>query len=109
MRGSFVCDLAVAGWLGFAALAMAEEPAPPEMLPAPAMVMPGSEPAPPHRSFRPYYRTSRYDVWQHYAVDRQGYFRPRVIYSPYGAYYLYNGAPFPWTETHTIDFMSYAD
>jgi hypothetical protein len=55
----------------------------------------------------PFYRKSAYDVWQYYGVDRTGHFRPRVVYSPYGAYYLYNGKPFPWTTTHPLDWMPY--
>lgn len=57
--------------------------------------------------FPGYYRTSRYDVWQFYGVDRQGKFRPRVILSPSGAYYLYNGAPYPFWPMHQLDFMPY--
>src|SRR5262249_49841110 len=53
------------------------------------------------------YRVSAYEVWQNYGIDRQGLFRPRVIYSPYGSYYYANGAPFPWVETHTRDFAPY--
>ena len=56
---------------------------------------------------RPIYRVSAYEVWQNYGIDRQGLFRPRVIYSPYGSYYYANGAPFPWVETHTRDFAPY--
>src|SRR5438105_7943641 len=52
-----------------------------------------------------YFRTSRYDVWQYYGVDYQGRFRPRVIYSPSGSYYLYNGEPYPWVTTHDRDVM----
>jgi hypothetical protein len=46
-----------------------------------------------------FYRTNRYDVWQAYEVDRRGGFRPRVIYSPSGAYYYRDGHPYPWTTT----------
>jgi hypothetical protein len=55
-----------------------------------------------------YFRQSRMDVWQNYAVDRTGHWRPRVIYSPSGAYYRYNGQPFPWAEVHGLEFMPYA-
>jgi hypothetical protein len=55
----------------------------------------------------PIYRRSAYEVWQNYGVDRQGFFRPLVVNSPYGAYYRYNGAPFPWTTTHQREFMPY--
>ncbi|MGE3804774.1 MAG: hypothetical protein AB7K24_08895 [Gemmataceae bacterium] len=46
----------------------------------------------------PYYhqRINRYDVWQKVAVSHSDQWRPRVINSPYGAYYLYNGKPYPW-------------
>ena len=54
-----------------------------------------------------YYRRSAYDVWQNYGVDRSGFFKPIVVYSPYGSYYRYNGAPFPWTTTHQREFMPY--
>jgi hypothetical protein len=54
--------------------------------------------------FRPPTRINRYEVWQLYEVDRYGGFRPRVIYSPYGSYYLYDGRPFPWISTHQRDF-----
>jgi hypothetical protein len=54
-----------------------------------------------------YARRSAYEVWQNYGVDRRGFFRPLVVYSPYGAYYRYNGAPFPWTTTHQREFMPY--
>jgi hypothetical protein len=50
-------------------------------------------------------RCNRYEVWQYYEVDRWGQFRPLVIYSPCGAYYRINGAPFPWPETHDLDFV----
>ena len=78
-----------------------------EPLPAPKetgpRVAPGSLPP-----FPAYYRRSRYDVWQYYAVDRTGHFRARVIYAPYGvAYYLENGQPFPWAETHSLEWMQY--
>jgi hypothetical protein len=78
----------------------ADEPLP-RRVPAPVIYPPPY--APPV-----YYRRSAYEVWQYYGVDRQGQFRPRVIYSPSGAYYLYNGAPFPWTSTRQLEFMPYA-
>jgi hypothetical protein len=54
-----------------------------------------------------YLRPHRYEVWSYYGVDRQGRFRPRVAYTPYGSFYLYNGQPYPWTTTHARDFMPY--
>jgi hypothetical protein len=50
----------------------------------------------------------RRTVWQLYGVDITGRFRPRVIHSPYGAYYLYNFAPYPWTTVHPLQYMPYA-
>jgi hypothetical protein len=86
---------------------------PAESLPAPRSVPEGQnvpEGNPQAMGLNPaYFRRSRYDVWQLYAVDQHGFFRARVMYTPVGAYYLYNGAPFPWVETHPLEFMPYAD
>ncbi len=49
----------------------------------------------------------RRDVWQLFGVDGSGRFRPRVIYSPYGAYYYYNGAPYPWTTTRALLYVRF--
>jgi hypothetical protein len=48
------------------------------------------------------------EVWQYYGVDRSGRFLPRVVLSPHGAYYLYNGRPYPWTTTRPGLHMPYA-
>jgi len=77
-----------------------------------ATVTRADDPLPPPRvveSFiiQPIYRRSAYEVWQNYGVDRSGFFKPLVVYSPYGSYYRYNGAPFPWTTTHQREFMPY--
>src|SRR5579862_246683 len=76
---------------------IADEPQP-EALPvprtaAPVIVLPPGAPEP-----LPYMRQDRYAIWQYYGVDRQGTWRPRVIYAPYGSYYLYNGQPYLWGE-----------
>jgi hypothetical protein len=68
---------------------------PPEMAPAPKVI---------HYA---YPRVSRYDIWQYYGVGQYGRFRPLVINSPYGAYYLYNHEPFPWLATHNWEAMPY--
>src|SRR5262245_56604081 len=82
--------------LGLANGGSAAEPAA-EALPAapPAFYYP----APPRRS--------AYEVWQYYAVDRTGHFRARVAYTPGYSFYLYNGAPYPWTTTRPREFMPY--
>jgi len=72
----------------------------------------GDDPLPPPRvvetiTIQPIFRRSAYEVWQNYGVDRHGFFRPVVVYSPYGSYYRYNDAPFPWTTTHQREFMPY--
>jgi hypothetical protein len=82
-------------------MALAADPPPGEELPPPRVLQPAPEEMPGipvHPSV--YYRVSRYDVWNYVEVDRTGHFRPLVVYSPYGSYYLYNGAPFPWVTTH---------
>lgn len=55
----------------------------------------------------PYQRMNRYDVWQYYGVDRQGYWRARVAFTPHGAFYLYNGEPYPFWPNRPQAFMSY--
>lgn len=42
-----------------------------------------------------YFRQSRMAVWDYYGVDRQGYFRPRVVWTPEAQFFLYNAAPYP--------------
>ena len=86
--------------------AVAASAAEPEALPRPrttpaTVVLPSEASAFPTGN----YRVNRYDVWQYYGVDYQGRFRPRVIYSPSGSYYLYNGEPYPWVTTHPRDVM----
>ena len=51
-----------------------------------------------------YPKESAYNHWQYLAVDRLGNFRPRVVYSPNGSYYLYNGMPYPFTDSRTGNF-----
>jgi hypothetical protein len=87
-------------------LTRAEDTAGPELLPPPRIEPPEAVIVE-TRIIPPYYRVNRYDVWQYYGVDRTGHFRARVIYSPYGPYYLYNGEPFPWASTHQREFMPY--
>ena len=41
-----------------------------------------------------------YDVWQYYAVDRSGRFRPVVVPTADGFRYGYNGAPYPWASNY---------
>lgn len=78
---------------------VAAEPILPGPLPEP--ILPGPLPNP------MYFRTSHYAIWQFYGVDRQGRFRPRVIWGPHGAYYLDNGQPFPWVTTHPLEVLPY--
>ncbi len=94
--------LVVGSLLGFGAAVRGHDEADDELLPPPRELQPAPA-APvyvvPHAPPIPaYYRTSAYDVWQLNAVDRRGFWRPRVMYSPYGAYYLYNGQRYPWAE-----------
>ncbi len=89
-------------FLGLSAvLAVAEEPIvepapPPLLLPPPAVLNPQ------------WGRVGRYAAWQNYGVDRLGHWRPRVLYTPDGAFYYIDGRPFPWTTIHPMEFMPYA-
>ncbi len=61
----------------------------------------------------PYYlppplpRPGTREVWQYYGVDSRGRWVPRVMQSPYGNYYLYNGAPFPFSSLQRNSYMPY--
>jgi hypothetical protein len=108
MARDVLCGAMLGLWLT-AASATAAEPAVPELLPWPTPLAPPAATigAPEVYSAPVYPKRNPYDVWQYYGVDRRGVFRPRVIYSPYGSYYLYNGEPYPWAPTHPLDFMPY--
>jgi hypothetical protein len=80
----------------------APPPADDEELPAPTTATPIEHPTP------IFFRINYSDVWQNYAVDRNGFWRPRVIYSPWGAYYRANGVAYPWAEIHGLYFTTYA-
>jgi hypothetical protein len=100
----------LAGWAvsSVAAQPPAAAPQPPEQLPPPRqMVAPGPAPLPalPFQ-YNPYPmvppppppRLDSRNAWALFAVDQSGRYRYRVIQSPYaptGAYYLYDGRPFP--------------
>ncbi len=45
-------------------------------------------------------RPDPYDVWQNYAVDRYGRFRPRVAEYADGLRYVSNGQPYPWAMNY---------
>lgn len=82
--------------LTLAGEALAADPPKEEALPAPKpFVVPGSGQI----------RINRYAVWQFYDVDRFGRFRPVVVNSPSGAYYLINGERFPWATVHYLEIM----
>jgi hypothetical protein len=88
--------------LGLAGAGRADELPPPRVLPTtqppPAIVI--YPPTP--------YRVSRYAVWNYYGVSSTGQFLPRVLDTPYGAYYAFDGRSYPWVATHTYLYMPYA-
>lgn len=93
------------------AVAAQDQPkAKPEILPPPRPVTGAVVPTP----VLPYYlpnslpKPGTREIWQFYGVDQTGQWRPRVILSPLGAYYLYNGEPFYFTTTRPEIFMPYA-
>lgn len=77
--------------------------------------VPKEDPLPPPRAiaapaplFPPaFVRPNRYDVWQNYAVDRYGRFRPLVIGYPYGPYYYADGKPYPWALMRSLHWLPY--
>ena len=64
----------------------------PEKIPAPKVVQ---QPAP--ETIVPPPRTDTREVWVHYGVNRLGRFVPRVIQTPYGAYYSRDLQPYPFS------------
>jgi hypothetical protein len=74
---------------------------PDQVLPRPRLTpqifMPLPEPLP---------ERGRMSGWELYGVDSRGRFVPRVIYSPYGAYYYANGRPYPWTTSRHLMYMN---
>jgi len=104
---SFLIGLAVA--TAITRPASADDPAPAEKLPPPRIVAPapitgGNLLLPPPPPI--FYQHGTRDVWQNYAVDSYGRWRPRVIFSPYGSYYHADGAPYPWASTHPRSFRA---
>jgi hypothetical protein len=91
----------VRGTLTAGALLLAPHvPAADQALPAPRPADPPVVvlPAP---VYAPYTPPLSRDVWQLYDVGRTTLiWRPRVIRSPYGDYYLYNHASYPWAELY---------
>ena len=69
--------------------------------PTPAILY-ADPPSPEKMVFYP--KESAYSHWQNLAVDRLGNFRPRVVYSPNGSFYLYNGMSYPFTDSRTGNF-----
>jgi hypothetical protein len=47
-------------------------------------------------------RPDPYAVWQNYAVDRRGRFRPLVSTSYGGPHYVATGEPYPWMAEHPL-------
>lgn len=79
---------------------------PPPVLPPPRVIP--AEPAPvPAPVIVAYPRVSAYAVWDLYAVDHRGAFKPRVISTPYGAFYPLTGKPYPWVSTNARFIMPY--
>jgi hypothetical protein len=76
------------------AAAYADEPKKkeePEKIPAPKVVQPLAP-----ESIVPPPRSDTREVWVHYGVNRLGRFVPRVIQTPYGAYYSRDLQPYPF-------------
>lgn len=74
-------------------------PPPKETLPPHATPLPSVHVLPQPPSFPigiGFYRTSAYDHWQHMSTTLDGRWRPRVLTTPHGVYYSYDGRPYYW-------------
>jgi hypothetical protein len=95
---------------GIASELAAQEPMPQaaEQLPPPRQWIP-PVPTPPIQ-YIPYPmlppppppRLDTRNAWALFAVDQAGRYRYRVVLSPYGSYYLYNGHPYLGTTTQQL-------
>jgi hypothetical protein len=55
------------------------------------------------------YRTSAYEVWQYYGVNRSGQWRPLVIDHPNaGPRFQWQGVPYPWMYNHQLEYVPWA-
>jgi hypothetical protein len=114
MRVTVAPYLALVLWLSWCGRLRAE-PQQPEVIPVPPRLVspPEGQPAPlvvPIRVEMPpiaFYRTSAYDVWQYRGVSSDGRWRPRVQWTPYGAYYTSDGRPFPWPNQYPREILTY--
>jgi hypothetical protein len=97
MTHRLIPAIAIVFWGCLALDAIADDVQPlqpaPEQFPAPKQIAPAVPfwvlpPRPPRLDTR--------EGWSMYGVNSAGRFRPRVVLSPYGSYYLYTGEPYPW-------------
>jgi hypothetical protein len=77
----------------------------PGPLPGSPQVLPGPGPMPPMGN----YRTSAYEHWQYRSVGRDGRFHTRVLNTPEGYFYYYNGKPYPYGPPPTRWLSQYPD
>jgi hypothetical protein len=109
MRRTFIHLLVSATALGAPAVARGADDLTPlagPTLPMPAPV-PGNPGTIPSASPISFYRPNRMDVWQNYAVDRSGRWRPRVALTGEGAFYIYNGKPYLRLPVDQLNVMPY--
>jgi hypothetical protein len=105
MRRTLIHLLLSASTLGASAVARGADG--PELTPLTGPTLPMPAPLGP-QPFVPmgFYRPNRWDVWQNYAVDRTGHWRPRVALFGNGAYYP-NGMPYPLLPIKQTDVLPY--
>jgi hypothetical protein len=103
MRRTFVALLTTAALATPAAVRGADAEL--TQLTGPVLPMPAPVPiAPGHVTI---VRPNRMDIWQYYGVDRSGRWRPRVALTGDGAFYLYNGMPYPLLPVQQTKVMPY--
>jgi hypothetical protein len=64
-------------------------------------------PAPVPVEMMSFERPNYYDRWQYFAVDRDGYFRPRVVLDPVMPFYLIDGKPYPLLGIRPLDMIPF--
>jgi hypothetical protein len=109
MRRTLIRLLFSAAALGTPAVARGADDLTP--LSGPTLPMPAPVPGAPGMMYPggpvSFYMPNRLDVWQNYGVDRTGRWRPRVALTGEGAFYLYNGMPYPGLPVNQLNVMPY--
>lgn len=81
------------------------QPEEPDFPVGPQMPEPPGDPQytpPPELGITGFYRDNPREIWKHTSVDRNGQFRPTILYTPEGLYRSSDGKPFPYPQASQL-------